>query len=111
MTTEAIPALLEQIDDMLTEQTHDDEVESLARFERVLTDGYAYALVLEAERSRIERRMSELAGELDGGNAEEKAQELARLSKRLSKNDTVLAGLRATLMRLRARVAAVRAAS
>jgi ABC-type phosphate transport system auxiliary subunit len=111
MTTEAIPALLEQIDDLLTEPTHADETRSLARFERVLTDGYAYALVLEAERSRIERRMTELTGELDSDGAQEKAQELAQLSRRLSNNDTVLTGLRATLMRLRARVAAVRASA
>jgi ABC-type phosphate transport system auxiliary subunit len=105
---DAIPALLEQIDDLLAEPSPAEEPATLADLERTLTDGYAYALELEAERWRLERRMSELAGQLHNGNQELKADELAQLSSRLSSNENVLAGLRGTLTQLRARAAAVR---
>ena len=108
MAPDAIPALLEQIDELLAEPAQDEEPEDLARLERTLTDGYAYALALEAERWRLERRMSELAGELHDGNQELKAKELAQLSERLSSNATVLTGLRGTLTQLRNRATAVR---
>jgi ABC-type phosphate transport system auxiliary subunit len=103
---ETIPALLEQIDELLAEPA--EEPASLARLERTLTDGYAYALALESERWRLEQRMSELAGELDEGNQELKAKELALLSDRLATNASVLSGLRGTLTRLRARTSATR---
>jgi hypothetical protein len=105
---DAIPALLEQIDELLAEPSATEEPATLARLERTLTDGYAYALALEAERWRLERRMSELASELHEGNQELKAEELAQVSQRLSRNDTVLTGLRGTLTQLRARATAVR---
>ncbi|HKG44155.1 MAG TPA: hypothetical protein VKB10_07925 [Gaiellaceae bacterium] len=111
MAPDAIPALLEQIDELLAEPVPTEEPETLARLERTLTDGYAYALALEAERWRLERRMSELAGELHEGNQELKAQELALLSNRLSSNANVLTGLRGTLTQLRARATAVRSRS
>jgi hypothetical protein len=105
---DAIPALLEQIDELLAEPTSKGEPTTLARLERTLTDGYAYALALEAERWRLERRMSELAGELHEGNQELKAKELALLSHRLTSNASVLSGLRGTLSQLRTRATAVR---
>jgi len=107
VTTEAIPALLEEIDELLADSP-EGEAETLARLERTLTDGYAYALGLEAERWRLEQRMSELAGELTEGNRELKSQELAQLSERLSANAAALKGLRDTLTRLRARATALR---
>jgi ABC-type phosphate transport system auxiliary subunit len=103
---ETIPALLEQIDELLAEPA--EEPASLARLERTLTDGYAYAMALESERWRLEQRMSELAGELDEGNQELKAKELALLSDRLATNASMLSGLRGTLTRLRARTSATR---
>jgi ABC-type phosphate transport system auxiliary subunit len=103
---EAIPALLEQIDELLAEPA--EEPASLARLERTLTDGYAYALALESERWRLEQRMSELAGELDEGNQELKAKELALLSDRLATNTSMLSALRGTLTRLRTRTSATR---
>lgn len=106
MAPETIPALLEQIDELLAEPA--EEPASLARLERTLTDGYAYALALESERWRLEQRMSELAGELDEGNQELKAKELALLSDRLATNASMLSGLRGTLTRLRARTSATR---
>ena len=106
MAPETIPALLEQIDELLAEPA--EEPASLARLERTLTDGYAYALALEAERWRLEQRMSELAGELSDGNQELKTKELALLSDRLATNSNQLTGLRGELTRLRARTSAVR---
>ncbi len=110
MAADAIPTLLEQIDELLAEPCSAEEAATLARLEWTLTDGYAYALELEAERWRLEQRMSELAGGLHEGNQGLTSQELAQLSRRLSSNGTALQGLRATLTRLRARAAAVRAA-
>ncbi|HYX76075.1 MAG TPA: hypothetical protein VE757_02765 [Gaiellaceae bacterium] len=109
MAANAIPDLIEQIDELLAEPAHAEEPASLAYLERTLTDGYAYALSLEAERWRLERRMSELAGELREGNQELKAKELALLSDRLSANGRLLAQLRNTLTELRARATALRA--
>jgi hypothetical protein len=106
-----IPELIEQIDELLAEPVRDEEPASLAYLERTLTDGYAHALALEAERWRLERRMSELAGELHEGNQELKAKELALLADRLSSNGRLLVRLRNTLTELRARATAVRSRS
>ncbi len=110
MAPNAIPELLEQIDELLAEPAPTEEPASLAYLERTLTDGYAYAHALEAERWRLERRMSELAAELHEGNQELKAKELALLSDRLSNNGRLLARLRNTLTELRARATAARSA-
>jgi ABC-type phosphate transport system auxiliary subunit len=104
----AIPALLEEIDELLAAPSAAEEPAMLARLERTLTDGYAHALSLEAERLRLERRMSELAGELHDGDREQKAQELVRVSRRISRAGAEIDRLRATLSRLRARATAVR---
>ena len=108
MPPEALPALLEQIDELLAEPA--EEPASLARLERTLTDGYAYALALESERWRLEQRMSEVAGELNEGNQALKSKELALLSDRLATNAGLLSGLRGELTRLRARTSAARRA-
>ena len=108
MAPEAIPALLEQIDELLAEPAETEKPATLARLERTLTDGYAYALALEAERYRLERRMSELAGELNDGNQELKTKELAQVSDRLTSNASILSALRGTLTQLRARATDVR---
>ena len=103
-----LPALLEQLDDLLTSMSSDEPV-TLALLERTLTDGYAHALSLEAERLRLERRMSELAGELHDGNREQKAKELVQVSRRISRAGAEIERLRETLSVLRARATAVRA--
>jgi ABC-type phosphate transport system auxiliary subunit len=105
---EPIPALLEQIDELLAEPRPEGEPATLDDLERTLTDGYAYALVLESERWRLERRLSELAGELHEGDQDEKSHELAQISRRLSSNGTALQSLRSTLTRLRNHATAVR---
>jgi ABC-type phosphate transport system auxiliary subunit len=111
LATERIPALLEQIDELLAEPDSVGDPATLADLERTLTDGYAYALALESERWRLEQRLSELAGELDDGDQDRKSQELAQISRRLSSNGTALQSLRSTLMRLRNHATAVRGAA
>ncbi|TMJ93209.1 MAG: hypothetical protein E6G67_13080 [Actinobacteria bacterium] len=108
MAPEPIPALLEQIDELLAAPSRPKEPATLARLERTLTDGYAHALSLEAERLRLERRMSELAGQLHEGNREQKAQELVQVSRRISRAHAEIERLRGTLTQLRARATAVR---
>jgi len=102
-----MPALFEQIDELLAEPASPEPAE-LARLERTLTDGYAHALSLEAEQLRLQRRMTELAGELRDGNREQKAEELVQVSRRMSGARTELERLRATLTQLRTRVRAAR---
>jgi ABC-type phosphate transport system auxiliary subunit len=108
---DAIPTLLEQIDELLAEPHSEGESATLAHLERTLTDGYAYALALESERWRLEQRLSELAGELHEGDQDEKSQELAQISRRLSSNEDALESLRSTLARLRSHATAVRGAA
>jgi ABC-type phosphate transport system auxiliary subunit len=108
LASNSLPALLEQIDELLTASSA-DEPATLARLERTLTDGYAHALSLEAERLRLERRMTELAGELRDGNEEQKAKELAQVSRRISRAGAEIDRLRGTLSQLRAHATAVRA--
>jgi ABC-type phosphate transport system auxiliary subunit len=107
---DVIPALLEQIDELLA-ATSSEEPDVLAHIERTLTDGYAHALSLEAKRLRLERRMSELAGELHEGNQDVKAKELGQLSRELTENGAELDRLRGTLSQLRERATAVRSSA
>jgi hypothetical protein len=80
---------------------------TLARMEDTLTEGYAKALALEAERWRLERRIGEVAreGRTDIG------EELRSLGTRLTHADGELANLRSLLGSLheRARIARVAA--
>ena len=73
---------------------------SLDAIESTLTDGYAEALALEAERSRIERRLGEVARDADDAAD---VREFARLSDRLETADGELARLRSLLRNLQAR--------
>jgi hypothetical protein len=68
--------------------------------ERTLTDGYAQALSLETERTKLEKRVNEV---MQHGNSTEKAQELTQLAKRLDGNAGELSHLRELLARLRRR--------
>ena len=111
MAPDAIPALLEQIDELLAEPPAREAPATLARLERTLTDGYAHALSLESERWRLERRMTELAEELDEGNSELKAKELVQMSRRFSLAGLELRRLRGTLAKLRDHATVVRASS
>ena len=69
---------------------------ALDEIEDTLTTGYAAALALEADRWRIERRITEVAAEL-GGEADfelHRAEEMVALAQRLSSADTDLIRLR-----------------
>jgi hypothetical protein len=81
---------------------------SLDTIESTLTDGYAEALALEAERSRIERRLGEVARDAGG---EENLREFARLAESLEAADKDLGRLRSLLGDLQARRSVARGAT
>ena len=98
--------LLEQIQALIDTSARDiDEIE------RTLTDGYAHALTLEAERSRLNRRLAEVARGIQRGDTAKKARELASLSKRLEGTDGDLSTLRMLLVDLRKHADDVRVGS
>ena len=74
---------------------------NVERIERTLTDGYARALILDAERLRLERRLTEAARSLQPGDPEGKTIELSELARRLGGNARELGELRARLGELR----------
>jgi hypothetical protein len=77
-----------------------------ASVEETLTDGYAWALKLDAECTRLERSIGTLAAELDHESSEEHAQELSRAARRLARSKRDLASLRGLLASARAEAAA-----
>jgi hypothetical protein len=79
---------------------------SRARVERTLTDGYASAMFLEAERLRIERRIGEVAAQVTVQRPGAKTEELAELSLRLTSASADLRRLRELLRVARRRVSA-----
>jgi hypothetical protein len=89
----------------------DDAGGDIARIERTLTDGYAKALSLEAERWRLEKQIGEVAASIARGEEARKARELLSLAKRLEASDCDLTRLRGLLASLRARADVVRAAA
>lgn len=70
-----------------------------AVIERTLTDGYARALNLEAEKWRLQKQM----GEMSASGDRDASTELVALAKKLEAQDGSLAQLRALLVRLRER--------
>jgi hypothetical protein len=89
-------ALIDRIEELIDAPSGGEEVE------RTLTDGYAKALALEAERWRIHRRIGEAAAELEHGEPDQ-VQELSRLARDLAKTDDDLTRLRDRLDALRQR--------
>jgi hypothetical protein len=98
--------LLEKINALISAPTRD-----LDTIERTLTDGYAYALSLEAEKWRLEKRISEVAQSLQRGDTAKKARELATLASRVEGNVGDLVALRSVLADLRRHADAVRVSS
>jgi hypothetical protein len=98
--------LVERIETMISAETRD-----LDQIERTLTDGYAEALSLEAERWRIERRIAEVTQGIQRGDTAKKARELATLAKKLDGNEGRLRRLRAVLVDLRRHANGVRLGS
>jgi hypothetical protein len=101
------------------DEVHDDIVEllslptrgmgapSLAQIEDTLTEGYAQALALEAERLRLERQLGQVARD---GERPDLASELAEITDRISRADGRLRHLRTLLGSLRERAREARTA-
>ena len=100
--------LLERITGLLKNRSADPGKPLVTEMEDTLTDGYARALQLEAERLRLERRIGELARSVDGP---EEADELKALAGRLRDVDDELERLRNRLGALQKHLASVRAAA
>jgi hypothetical protein len=83
----------------------------LERVDVTLTDGYAHALQLEAERRRIEQRISEVVASVPAGADQDHEPELVVLAERLSAANENIAGLRALLRSLRDRRTELRRAA
>lgn len=95
--------LLERINALLSAPTRD-----FATIERTLTDGYAHALSLEAEKWRLEKRIGEVARGLQRGDTAKKARELATLAQRVEGSLGDLTELRSQLADLRRHLDSVR---
>ena len=104
--TEEISTLTHRIHALLDEPVDRERQEFLARLEHTLTDGYARALALEAERNRLRSRVGEIAAAL----GDSPPDELAELARRLSATDGALQALRDLLVELRTRARELRAA-
>jgi hypothetical protein len=102
-----LPTLLDEIDALL-EVSADGEA-GLEAIERTLTDGYAHALTLDAERWRLERQLGEAAGSMEDANLS--AEDLSGLGVRLAAVRDELGPLRSKLSALRAQATALRAHS
>jgi hypothetical protein len=103
--------LQEEITELLRSPEDGSDAPSLDAIESTLTDGYAEALVLEAERTRIERRLGEVARDAGAVSAHSVASELAELSKRLERANDELARLRSLLIDLQTRRRLARSAT
>jgi hypothetical protein len=98
----AADTMLHQIEELLSAEAPDVDV-----LESMLTEGYAQALALEAERWRLERRLGEVAR--TGGA--EIGGEITSLGRRLTRADDELGRLRMLLGTLHERARAARVAS
>jgi predicted nucleic acid-binding Zn-ribbon protein len=83
----------------------------LERVDATLTDGYAHALQLEAERRRIECRIAEVVAALPANSEHEREPELVALAQRLTSANENIAALRALLRSLRDRRSELRKAA
>jgi predicted short-subunit dehydrogenase-like oxidoreductase (DUF2520 family) len=98
--------LLAQIASLLTSPARD-----LEEIEHTLTDGYAHALALDAERLRLEKRVSSVTQGIRRGDTAKKAHELAALAERLDGNAVDAERLRGLLAELRRHADGVRVGS
>ena len=89
--------MLEQIEQLLTAPESGAQAPSLAHLEDALTEGYARALALEAERWRLERRLGEVARTVDDPDVSSLADELRALAKGIAHADGELTKLRSLL--------------
>ena len=106
-----LPMVIDDIRALLTTPSPAPAEPFLERVDVTLTDGYAHALQLEAERWRIERRIAEVVAGLPAGADREHEPELVELSARLSSANESIASLRALLTSLRERRSELRNAA
>lgn len=92
-------ALLEEIGALIEAPSVDRE-----HVERTLTDGYAHALTLEAERWRLQKQVDRITRDLQKSGAPARTTELRSLGSRLDGIVGELSRLRARLAELRRRV-------
>ena len=112
MTPAAIDfgTLCDELDAIIAGPPARDEA-ARARFERTLTDGYARALSLEAERRRLQKQIGTLTATVGSGDADAR-RELTALLRQVKRQEGDLGTLRDQLGRLRRRhSSAVRAGS
>src|SRR3954469_15923664 len=100
--------LLARISSLLENRSADPGKPLVTEMEDTLTDGYARALQLESERLRLERRISHLAHDVQGGA---EADELRALAARKREVDAELTALRRHLGALQKHLETVRAAA
>ena len=79
--------------------------------EATLTDGYAWALTLDAECGRLERRISERAVHLGDDGGVDQAHELSALARLLARRRRELDAFRGLLATLRAGIQEAQPAS
>jgi hypothetical protein len=103
--------VIDQIRKLLAIRNLSEPTSFLELVDSTLTEGYAHALQLEAERWRIERRIAELVAALPSETSELRAPELAELSDRLASANESIASLRALLDSLRERRSELRNAA
>jgi len=92
--------LRDEIAELLEMPENGEGAPSLDAIESTLADGYTAKLELEAERSRIERRLGEIARDAGEVSAHSVVAELAELSDRLDTTDGELVRLRSLLRNL-----------
>jgi hypothetical protein len=90
---------------------HGASTRDIDQIERTLTDGYAHALSLEAERWRLEQRVTGLSQGIENGDTASKARELTDVAKRLESISVELTQLRDALADLRRHADDVRVGS
>ena len=103
--------LIDDIRALLAAPSPDDSRPFLERVDATLTEGYAEALQLEAERWRIEQEIAEIIAGLGGKTDKRKTSELAELARRRTVTDEHIVSLRTLLALLRDRRAALRDAA
>ena len=105
--------MLQQVEELLSAPTSGASAPTLARMEDTLTEGYAQALALEAERWRLERRLGEVARTVGGPDpgVSSFVEELSLLAKRLTSADGELTNLRTVLGSLHDRARSMRRAA
>jgi hypothetical protein len=94
-----LDVLFAEIARLLARSEADDDPASM---ERTLTDGYASALAIEAERTRLRRRIGQMTATIDRQGSDA-VGELSSLARRLEAQDGTLEQLRDELRRLRER--------